>query len=174
MPIFDVVLVVILAGFVFYGLFFGLIRALGNFIGVVLAGVLSARFYLVLSAKLSFISFVSAHPNIGKALIFIILFFLLNRLFGFAFYLIDKVFHLITFIPFLKTFNRLLGFVFGFLAGSIFIGFSLMVIKEHTIINSIFGVYLQNSKLTPFFLSIAKIFVPLFPFILQKAKTALV
>jgi len=38
------------------------------------------------------------------------------------FWIIDKVFHVIAIIPFLKTFNRLLGGLLGLVEGLIFVG----------------------------------------------------
>ncbi|MEA3398467.1 MAG: CvpA family protein, partial [Patescibacteria group bacterium] len=102
MPILDVIIIVILSGFVFYGFFFGLIRTLGNFLGMIIGAIIASRFYLIVFDWVGPVFI--GRDNLGKVLIFIILFILINRLVGFAFYLVDKVFRIIAIIPFLKTF----------------------------------------------------------------------
>ena len=46
MIIFDAILLIILAGFVFYGLFFGLIKTLGSLAGVIVGAFIASHFYL--------------------------------------------------------------------------------------------------------------------------------
>ena len=169
MPIFDAILLIILAGFVFYGLFFGLIRTLGMLAGVIVGAFLASRFYLFAAAWLSPVFF--GHNNLGKVLAFIIIFTIANRLTGLLFYLADRVFKIISIVPFLKTFNRLGGAILGFLSGSLIIGLLLFVIARYSFLSNWFGHWLTSSELTPFFLKINNILLPLLPMALKKLQS---
>ena len=171
MPLIDVILVVILAGFVFYGLFFGLIRTLGVFVGLIAATFLASRLYLPVSYWLE--NFFFGYGNLGKVLVFVILFSLINRLVGFLFYLLNKTFNLISVIPFLKTFNRLGGLILGFLTGSLSIGLFIYVISRYSLIETLFGGWLAQSTLSPFFLKFANVLLPLLPEALKKLQSLL-
>ena len=166
MPIIDVVLLIILSGFVFYGLFFGLIRTVGTFLGMIIGAVLASRLYLPVAEWLD--SFFFGYHNLGKVVVFLILFSLINRLTGFAFYLLDKTFNLISIIPFLKTINRLGGAVLGFLTGSLSIGLILYVASKYSILESFFGKWLVDSQFSHFFIKFADFLLPLLPEMLKK------
>jgi uncharacterized membrane protein required for colicin V production len=169
MPIIDTILLLALAGFVFYGLFFGLIRTVGAFLGVIVGAFLASRLYVPVSEWINEIFF--GYANLGKVLVFIILFSLINRLVGFLFYLLDRAFNIISIIPFLKTFNRLSGAVLGFFTGSLFIGLIIFVISKYAILESWFGRWLIDSQLSPMFLKIAKLLMPLLPEVLKKLQS---
>ncbi|HAM88925.1 MAG: Colicin V production protein [Candidatus Falkowbacteria bacterium GW2011_GWC2_38_22] len=169
MPIIDVILVVILAGFVFYGLFFGLIRTLGAFVGLLVAAFLASRLYLPVSVWVN--SFFFGYANLGKVLVFVLLFSLINRLVSFLFYLLHSGFNLISIIPFLKTFNRLGGVVLGFLTGSLSIGLFLYFVSRYSVIEHWFGQWLSQSEFAPFFLKFANALLPLLPEILKKLQS---
>lgn len=166
MSIFDTILIVLLAGFVFYGLFFGLIRTLGAFVGIFIGAWLASRYYLIIFAWVEGLFF--GYNNLGKVLVFIILFVLINRLVGFAFYFIDRAFRLLSIIPFLKTFNRLGGAILGFLTGGLFIGLILYVVSRYTFIEHWLGQWLVDSQIAPIFLKFTKILLPLLPEMLKR------
>jgi uncharacterized membrane protein required for colicin V production len=169
MPIIDVILVVILAGFVFYGLFFGLIRTLGTFLGLLVAAFVASRLYLPVSLWLE--QFFFGYVNLGKILVFLILFSLVNRLVGFLFYLLDRSLKLISIIPFVKSFNRLGGLVLGFCTGSLTIGLFLFFISRYAFIDQWAGRWLTQSELAPFFLKFANLLLPLLPEMLKKLQS---
>ena len=164
MPIFDVVLLIILAGFVFYGLFFGLIRTLGSLLGVVIGLWLTFVFYLTVFAWLQNLFF--GHELAGKIIVFLVLFTLFNRLIGFIFALIDRTFDLISVIPFLKTINRLAGAALGFIEGGLVLGLILLFISQ-----TAFASWLDNSKVAPFLISYIQAIMPLLPGLLNKIKS---
>lgn len=166
---FDGFLLILLSGFVFYGLFFGLIRSFGSFVGVILGAILASRFYLIVSDIIEPIFF--GYNNLGKVLTFLVLFTLVNRLTGLGFYLLEGAFKLISIIPFLKSINKLAGALFGFLTGSLSIGLVLYVISRYAILEHWLGKWLVNSKLAPMFLKINEIILPLLPEMLKKLKS---
>jgi uncharacterized membrane protein required for colicin V production len=169
MAIIDVIMLLALAGFVFYGMFFGLIRTLGAFLGVLIGAFLASHFYLPVSGWIDKAFF--GYHNLGKVLVFLILFGLINRLVSFLFYLLDRAFGLITIIPFLKTFNRLGGIILGFLTGSLFLGIILYVISKYAILESLAGRWLVDSEFAPFFLKFAHAALPIFPEVMRKLES---
>lgn len=163
MIIFDIVLLIILAGFVFYGLFFGLIRTVGSLFGMVGGLWLTVIFYLDVFNWIKNLFF--GHELSGKIITFFILFTLINRLIGFVFVLIDRTFDLISIIPFLKTINRLAGAALGFIEGGLVLGLILSIISQTG-----FSDWLDNLKVAPFLISYAKIIMPLLPGLLDRIK----
>lgn len=163
MPIVDIIFLIILAGFVFYGLFFGLIRALGSLIGLVAGLWLAIIFYLTVFGWVKNLFF--GHELAGKIIVFIILFTLLNRLIGFIFALIDRTFDLLSVIPFLKTINRLAGAALGFIEGGLALGLVLLFISQTNLAGLIAG-----SKVAPFLISFTKAVTPLLPGLLERVK----
>jgi len=169
MTIFDTILLLALAGFVFYGLFFGLIRTLGVFVGVIVGAFVAGRFYLNFFGLIQDLFF--GFDNLGKVICFIILFSLTNRLVGFGFSLLDKTFDVISIIPFLKTINRLAGAVLGFVSGGLILGLMLYVAARYSFVGNWFGDWLVNSQMAPFLLKFVKVLLPLLPEMLTKLQS---
>jgi membrane protein required for colicin V production len=167
--IFDIILIIILAGFVFYGLFFGLIRTLGSLIGVIAGFFLAAKFYLPAFDFIQNLFF--GHDDIGKIVTFIILFTLINRLVCFIFVLVNKTYDIISIIPFLKTINRLAGAVFGFLLGGVVLGFLFFIVSNNFFIGNWFIKFLDNSRVAPFLIKFVDILKPLLPEMLKKLQS---
>ncbi|MFA6306752.1 MAG: CvpA family protein [Patescibacteria group bacterium] len=163
MLIFDIVLLIILAGFVFYGLFFGLIRTVGSLFAMVGGLWLTLIFYLDVFGWVKNLFF--GHELSGKIITFFILFTLINRLIGFIFVLLDRTFDLISIIPFLKTINRLAGAALGFIEGGLVLGLALLFISQTG-----FSGWLDGSKMAPFLVSYTKVIMPLLPGLLDRIK----
>ncbi len=163
MPIFDVILLLILAGFIFYGLFFGLIRTIGSLLGMVLGLWLAFIFYPTVFEWAKYLFF--GHEVAGKIITFIILFTLVNRLIGFVFAILDRTFDLLSVIPFLKTINRLAGVALGFIEGGLVLGLILLYISQ-----SSFSGWLNNSQVAPFLINFTKVILPLIPQLMGKFK----
>ena len=104
-------------------------------------------------------------------LIFILVFSLINRLVGFAFYLLDRAFNILSIIPFLKTINRLGGLVLGFLTGSLTLGLILYVASKYSFLESWFGQWLSHSQVAPALIKFAGFLMPLLPEFLKKLQS---
>ncbi|MBI5071509.1 CvpA family protein [Candidatus Falkowbacteria bacterium] len=167
MIIFDLILLLILGGFVLYGLWFGLIHTLGVLVGTIAGAFLAARWYEPVASWTSFLF--GGHENLAKVVCFLILFVIINRLVGLIFWLVDKIFSFLKIIPFLSTINRLIGAVFGFLEGTLVLGLTLYVAERYPLgdwfINS-----LADSKIAHYFITVGKILTPLLPEILKQIK----
>ncbi len=161
MSIFDIVLLLILAGFTFYGLFFGLIRTIGSLLSVVIAVWLTTKYYLAVFLWLKDLSF--GYEHLGKAIVFILLFILINRSVNLFFVILDKSFDFISFFPFLKTINRLAGAFLGFLTGALVLGFLFKAIVAQPLLVKIFSRFLATSKIVPFLLTFNTRLIMLIP-----------
>ncbi|RMD59358.1 CvpA family protein [Candidatus Parcubacteria bacterium] len=161
MSIFDTVILIIWAGFVFYGFFFGLIRYIGLFFGVIIGIFVASRTYLSAYEYLKpiFLGWDSA----GQVISFIIVFGIVNNLVLLGFVIIDKIFKILTIIPFLKTINRVGGAILGCLVGGMALGAVFYIASKHFLFNTLFGGWLVDSRLTPILLWFGELLEPLYP-----------
>jgi len=168
-PIIDVVILLFLAGFVFYGLFFGLIKMVGYLAGMIVGAWVASHFYLVFYEWFKWLFF--GHENVGKVISFILVLTIVSRLVGIAFYLIEKIFNLLSTIPFLKSINKLAGAIFGFVEGTFTFGLIIYVASRYAIIDSFIGHQLSVSKISPLLMNLVNILTPLFPEALKVLKS---
>ncbi|PLX21017.1 hypothetical protein C0584_04505 [Candidatus Parcubacteria bacterium] len=161
MSIFDTILLISWAGFVFYGLFFGFIRMIGNFIGLIVGVFLASRLYLQFYESFDYLF--GSYEGLGKIISFIFLFGIISKLVSFGFAIVEKIFNLLTIIPFLKSFNKLGGAILGFFIGGVVIGLILYLGTKHFIIESLLGSALANSQIAPIMIFFAKLVMPLLP-----------
>lgn len=168
MGIFDTILIVVLAGFVFYGLFFGLIRTVGSLAGIIIGAFVASQFYL--SVYNWGKDFMFGHDQAGKIICFILLFTVANRLVCFGFALLDKALDVIAIIPFVKTINRLTGAILGLVEGSVALGLVFYYAGQFHILDKLFIKLSAGSKIVPFVVKVAKIFISFLPTIIDKIK----
>lgn len=160
MSIFDLILLGIIGAFAAFGLWFGLVHTIGSLVGTVLGVYLASRYYEVAANWL--IQTTGWGANTSKVIIFVIVFFLINRLVGLGFWFIDKILSVITRLPFISSVNRILGAVFGALEGAIVLGIIFYFIVRFPVGDSIMNA-LNLSKVAPYTIKIASILWPLVP-----------
>jgi len=165
--LFDVILIFLLSGFIFFGLFLGLIHTFGALVGVIFGAWAAGHYFLPFAGWISSITGISS--NIINVIAFIGIFILVDRLIGLIFYILNKVFHLIAIIPFLKTINKLAGAVLGLFEGSLVIGLSLYILSKYSFSVWIDGA-LKTSKIAPILVKIARILLPLIPQMIRAVK----
>ena len=161
MTFLDLILALLVFGFVLAGLWFGFIHSLGALVGNV-AGVLVAGHY---AAAGTF-----GTSNLARVLTFLIVMILVNRIIGVVFWVIEKIFKIASVIPFLKTFNALLGGALGFLEGIVVIGGSLYIAARYPIGEAFSGA-LANSTIGLWLLKAFGLFAPLLPEIIRNLKS---
>ena len=166
MPIFDVILLAVLTIFTVWGFFFGFIQSFGSLAGLVLGVLTANKYYLILAG---WICFIPVGDTAIKIIAFFAILILISKLTGFIFYFIDKFFHLISIIPFLKTINRILGGILGLAEGLLIISVFLYVVHNYSI-NLLPAEMLSDSKLTPVLLKGFGYFTDLSQPIFQKVK----
>ena len=170
MSLFDLVLIIIIASFGLFGLWFGLIHTLGSLVGTILGVFLATRYYEIAANWLMDIT--GWQANFSKVLIFIIVFFLINRLVGLAFWVIDKLLGFITRLPFISGINRFLGMLFGILEGAIGLGMIFYFIGKFPLSEWFMG-KLGESFLMPHFVNMAKILLPFVPEALKTVQSSI-
>lgn len=160
MNVIDITLVIVLAAFVLSGLWFGVIHMIGSVVGVLLGAVGAGYFYSPTSDYL--LPLVGGNENLAKLLAFFGLFIVINRLTGLLFYFIEKIFNIIAIIPFLKTFNRLLGALLGLIEGTLILGLLVYFAGRFPYSES-FAILLAESPIARGFNVIGSILAPLLP-----------
>jgi membrane protein required for colicin V production len=166
MIIFDIILLLTLSGFVFYGLFFGLVKTAGNLLGFFIGLWIAINFYLPVFDWIKSLFF--GNIILGKIICFFVIYALANRLVVLGFGILNKIFNLLSIIPFLKTINRLGGAVLGFIEGGFLLGVILFTMTNNPILAKIFSPWLSNSEFSPFLIKFARSITPLIPQILKK------
>lgn len=169
MSVFDISLLVIIAGFALAGLWFGIIHTVGSLVGTIAGVYLASRYYEPMAAWL--IKTTGWGENTTKVVMFVIAFFIINRLVGFLFFLLDRVLSLITRLPFINSINRLLGFLLGLVEGVFTIGLVVYFIERFPLSDKIMSL-IAVSKIAPYTSKIANIFIPLMPDALKMLKSS--
>ena len=161
MALIDLIILIILAGFILNGLFKGLIRMIGSLVGLIIGAYVASRYYLFAYNWAD--QWININENFGKVLAFIILFALIARLVEFAFTLIEKAFKFVAVIPGSRYLNNLLGALAGLFVGSLFLGLIVYVASRYALIGNFFGDQLLNSLFAPWLLKIVQIVLPFLP-----------
>lgn len=168
MEFIDIVLLIIIGGFALFGLWFGFVHTLGSLVGTVLGIYLASRFYEPFSTWI--IHFTGWGANFSRIIMFTIAFIVINRLVGFGFWILDKVFGLVTHLPFIRSIDRMFGLVFGVIEGTITVGFVIFFIERYPLSPS-FMEKLSVSIVAPFAVGVATILWPLLPQALKILKS---
>lgn len=164
----DVILLLILFGFIFFGFWTGLIHALGSLVGSIVGVVVASRMFIPLAEKYSYLF--GGNMNLAKIVIFLVIFIIVNRLVGLVFWIIEKIFKVISIIPFLKTINRLGGAVLGFIEGVLAIGMTLYITDRFPL-GDAFTKAIQGSIVARKMVAAAAIITPLLPVYLQQIRS---
>lgn len=160
MSLFDIVLIIIIIGFGMAGLWFGLVHTVGSLVGSVLGVYLAFRFYAPVANWIMGVT--GWQGNITKLVVFIIAFILINRLVGFIFWLLDKLFGWFTKLPFIHSADHVAGFIFGLIEGAIVLGVTLYFISRFPLGENFMNA-LAASKIAPYLDSLISILKPFIP-----------
>lgn len=163
MPIswFDLILIIICAGFVFNGLTKGLIRLLGRIVGLIIGAIVASYFYIQFYEWGQ--NFVNISEGVAKVLSFIILFTVATKIINWIFVYLEKGFKVLSIIPFTGLINRILGAVLGFLEGALFLGVIVYVIDQYSWLGGFFSNLIESSLIVPYLLLFIQILLPLLP-----------
>ncbi len=170
LTIFDLILLIILFLFVAFGFVFGLIQTIGALVGVVLGAWIAGIYYPAFGGWLS--PFLLNNINLANIIAFIVIFTIVNRLAGLVFHIINKIFNIISIIPFTKSLNRILGALFGFLEGTLVLGLILYFVSRFEVSAWFTGV-LAGSKIAAWLIEMAGIITPLLPELVRQLKSVI-
>ncbi|MFH1142635.1 MAG: CvpA family protein [Candidatus Uhrbacteria bacterium] len=161
----DLILIIIIGGFVFYGAFFGFIHTLGSLIGAIIASVIASR---IIDSVFEWVGYIFGGGVWARIILFIIIFLVLTKLIGLLFTMVEKVWSI---VPLGKSLNRLLGIVFGFIEGVIVVGviiyFAMLYLPEEGVRSA-----LEMSAVADYLLMVAGTTAILLPDALQQANEA--
>jgi uncharacterized membrane protein required for colicin V production len=162
---FDLIISLIIFGFFWFGFWYGLIYSVGTIFGMMAGAFGASHYYLQVAGMFS-----SEPSNFLKVIVFILLFGVINKIIGLAFWIIDKIFNLLSIIPFLKTINRLAGGALGLLEGVLTLGLMIYIYSKYPFSDWI-NAQLPISYIAPKLLVVMEVLKPFFPDALEKLKT---
>jgi len=160
MELLDIIILVVVGGFALFGFWFGFIHTLGSLLGTILGVYLSSRYYEPVANWI--VDVTGWGGNWPKVTTFIVAFIVINRLVGLLFFFIDKVLHIVTRLPFVKSINRLLGLCLGFFEGVISIGVIFYFIERFPVSDQL-GAMISTSQFAPIAIEIGAVLWPLLP-----------
>jgi len=158
---FDIGLLVILAGFVVSGLFKGIIKMIGSIFGFFAGAYFASRFYIQFYEWFS--GFINGKENVLKIVSFVILFLLVAKITALIFLLIEKIFKLAAFIPGSRFINNILGAIFGFVQGALFLGLIVYLLSRYLNMGDNLAQLIMNSSIAPTLLKVNEIAAPVLP-----------
>lgn len=170
MNVVDISLLILLGGFVLYGFWFGIIHMVGALVGVVFGAIAAGRLYPLVAGWIA--PLFGDSQNLAKVVAFIAIFVLVGRLVGLAFWVIEKIFKFIAIIPFLKTFNRLLGAALGLLEGTLALGLAVYFAARFPI-SANFEVLMRDSAVAKALHAVGAILAPLLPAAVRAVRSIL-
>jgi len=156
MGLFDLVLLLILFGFVWFGLWHGLIRTISGIVAFVLSLIISTRLYEALALKI--LPLLNDNFVLARILSFLVIFFIAQAIIFFIFRALNKVFD----FSILKIFNRLAGAIFGLLEGGLIIGF-ILYFSQKLPLGATWSNLLETSMIAGILIGFSTILLPLLP-----------
>ena len=168
MPTIDVIILIIIAGFVFYGFFKGFIKMIGDFIGFIAGVYISTHYYLDFAYTLH--NWGINSENLAKIISFVVLFSVSSKLISIFLSLFKYFFKAISLLPFVKTINRVLGAVVAFAIGSLSLGLLVYFLSKYIGETSKLAERLTESSFVPWLLKLGDILMPLLPEALKLIK----
>jgi uncharacterized membrane protein required for colicin V production len=141
----DIILIILLLGFVGQGWKDGFVFTAGRVVGAVLGFILARTW----SLSIAFIFQILLPEGWARFVAFVVVFVVVNRLVGWVFKLAEAAFKIISIIPFLKSINNLLGAILGIFEGFIILGGIIWVIENFDIWAQL-NAWIAGSHIAPF------------------------
>lgn len=163
----DILLLIALLSVIASSYHAGLIKTFGGLVGLLVGIVVAGEYFEKLAVFI--LPVVKNSENLAKILSFFLIFIIVNALIAFIIFLLDSIFDLISFIPFLKTINHLGGALLGFIIGLFLIGLFIVMLDRFPFASFVTP-YLSDSRLVPVFAKVAQYVLPLLPEVIRQAK----
>ncbi|MFH1620856.1 MAG: CvpA family protein [Patescibacteria group bacterium] len=129
MLIIEIILIILLLGFIGAGSKDGFVHTAGRLIGAILGFIAARAWYLSFAPILD----IFMPTSWARIISFLLIFIFISRVAGILFKLIDGAFHVLSILPFLKSINSLLGGILGFFEGLIILGGAIYLILTFTL-----------------------------------------
>ncbi|MFA6410406.1 MAG: CvpA family protein [Candidatus Buchananbacteria bacterium] len=170
LTILDLILILVLFLFIAFGFALGLVETIGALVGVILGAWAAGAYYEPMGAWLE--PFLLGNGNLARIVAFILVFTIINRLIGLVFWFVNKIFNVVTLIPFTKSLNRFLGAILGLLEGVLVLGLILYFVSRFISADWLISV-LASSKMAIILIDISSILTPLLPELLKQLKSVI-
>lgn len=157
----DVILILIIFAFIAAGFFLGLIRSVGSLVGLAFGTWAAGHYFVPVADWLTPI--LRGNAATAKIVAFIIIFIIINRLVVLIFHFIDKAFHLLSIIPFMKSINRLGGLILGAMEGILTIGLLIYIVAKFAPDSGFVMNNLNDSQVAHYLVAISKFVTILLP-----------
>lgn len=162
----DLIIIIVVFAFAFYGLFFGFISTLGSLAGTIVGIYISSRLVGPIMSLFGMDGFVA------QIVIFIILFLIISKLFGIIIWGLEKVWGVFKIIPFTGLLDRILGLILGFIEGVLVVAIVMYFAIVYLPGESVTGA-LDTSYLGKYLLIVGDWMKILLPDALERAREAL-
>lgn len=163
----DFIILLVLVSFAAYGFALGLVHVVGGLVGIVLGAWLGNLFYLQLGQTIA--PYLLGHEKASSAIAFFVIFLLVNRLTAIAFSLLNRIINLLSFIPLLKSLNRIAGGLFGLLEGALLLGVAIRFSQQFWAPLWAQG-WIAQSQFAGFLVALVGLFEAILPAVLDSAR----
>ena len=157
MNVYDYILLVILAYFIYIGAKSGFVAMIGGFIGIIIGAWAAGHYFDVVAQWI--IEIVNVNILAAIVISFVGIYILVNVAVGLLVKIISKVFRI---IPLATTTNRLIGAALGLLEGALIMGLIIWIINLLPF-QTAFAKGLEESKVANAFQASTSIVQPLLP-----------
>src|SRR3989338_11493328 len=170
LAIIDIVLILTLFFCFIVGFIYGLIHIIGTIVGGIL-GIWAGSVYAgplssALAARFSW-----AGGAVAEWIIFFVIVGIVMKLGVLLFKGLEWLFGILTIIPFLRTFDRLLGGVLLLGIGALGLGLLIHALEQFSFRGFDLGSYLAPSKAAPFLTGIGEYLEPIVPAIINTVRS---
>lgn len=143
-----------------FGLYSGFISAMGSLFGTVIATFIAIRVYEPTAWWIG--HYTGWGENTTRVVVFVVLFFVLNRLVGLLFWLFEKILTVVIRVPFIRSVDRILGLTLGLLEGVLAMGLVFYFVARFPI-SDWFMKEMAGSVVVAIVVQPVKILLPLLP-----------
>jgi len=163
MVMLDYILLAIVLILGLFGFKKGFLETLGSLVGIVVATVVASRFYPNVAGWFG-------DSNFTNIIAFLVIFSLTVKLVSLLFWVLGKLFQVITVLPFISHFDKLLGLILGLVEGILILAVVLNFFLKFPL-NEWMITQMGASVVAGVLLKIGFVFIPLFPEALKKIKS---
>ncbi|HRY63467.1 MAG TPA: CvpA family protein [Patescibacteria group bacterium] len=170
MLLIDIVLLIILLGFIINGWQLGLLKTLGALIGIIVGIILAGHFFMEASYWLA--PMMGGRENLARIVSFLAIFIIANGVIAMGIWLLSSTLKLLSFIPFVKLIDHVGGALLGLVCGVFILGILIIMLDKYPMINFLTS-YFEESKIVPYLAKGSSILTPLLPEAVKQIKGVL-
>ncbi|RJO59419.1 CvpA family protein [Candidatus Parcubacteria bacterium] len=165
----DIILLILLFGFVWAGFWYGLIQTLGGIVGVIAGAVIAGRTYAVAAGWLGG---AGARAGLAEWLAFSVIFVIVNRAVAMATGSVGKILNVVKVVPLVGSANRLGGALVGLVEGLLVLGLIIAMAQRFELSPQLVEL-LDNSRVANFLSAIGSSLMPLLPTAIRGVRSIL-